>query len=436
MKITSPPDGSRIEVAEASDARVVMTIPPGGKRARGMGCFALAWLAITVPVGLTFLWATVDPEVKWEGDGRPPLWGIGLFFAVFWSIGLGMGYVALRMRFESLMLCLEPDRLSIQRSFLGRKKLSTIELNENSCADMELSYTENDVPVYRIRIDGVSRKETFGTALTRNEKQWVSQTINRFLGHEPDDRRDSRSGENKFCRECGTRLMITEESRFCPDCGEVYFEDDEPGDSSVASGKSLPAPADVAPEDLPVGCGLKVEDDSGEQLTVSFLLNPSTALRVIIGGMPLMFSFVWFGIAGFMAWSAITDAADGSGVFVIMILFIGCLGFVPLLLGLAVAFGRAQVTIGRDLISVRYHVGPIGFSRAIPTDSVQDVVLTKGSELRSSSQRVPKALPSVQVETTGKPLILTLASKESISHNLCGVVRYQIHRLGFRLVSD
>jgi len=42
----------------------------------------------------------------------------------------------------------------------------------------------------------------------------------------------------------------------------------------------------------------------------------------------------------------------------------------------------------------------------------------------------------VKVETTEKPLTLTLGSKDQISRNLAGVVRYQLHRLGYRLVTD
>jgi hypothetical protein len=435
MKIASPPAGSTIDLIEASDSRVVMVIPPGAKRARGMGCFALAWLAITVPVGVTLLLSTANPDVKWEGDGRPPLWGVALFFTVFWSVGLGMWYVALKMKFESLMLCLEPDRLSIQRSFLGQK-MSTIQLREDSKARLQVSYEENDVPVYRIEIDGVSKKEKFGTALSRVEKQWLAQTINRFLGHE--ESCDSQAGADRFCRECGTQLLISEEKRVCPDCGAVYYDDDDDESDGLPFGeaKSLPTPDDVAPEDLPAGCGLEVEEDSVEQLTVGFLLNPSTALRVILGGMFLSFSLAWFGVACFMAWSVIKDAAEGSEIFVVFILFMACFGIAPLLIGLAITFGRARVTTSREWLSVRYHVGPIGFGRKVTTDSVQDIVLAEGAEVTSGSNLVPRKLPSVRVETTGKPLILTLGSKESISHNLCGVIRYQLHRLGFRLVSD
>jgi hypothetical protein len=433
MKFPSPPPGSRISLAEASDSRLVMVIPPGSKRARSMGCFAIAWLAITVPAGTIFIWSTLDQNVEWEGGGRPPLWGVIAFFSVFLSVGLGMGYVALKMKFESLMLCLEPERMTIQRKFLGQKKMSTIQLTENSRADLAVSYSENDVPVYRLEIDGQARTEKFGTALTRNEKEWIKRTINRFLQNEDDF--DAGSSESRFCQACGTVLLISEDKKVCPDCGAVYF-DDESDDSSIDHAKNLPAPDDVAPEDLPVGCGLKVLDDSVEQLTVSFLLNPSTALRIIVGGMFLGFSMVWFGVACFMILSAILDAAEGVGIFIGFILFIGCFGLIPLLIGLVVTFGRARVMIGRDFLAVRFHAGPFGFSRQVPTDSVQDVVLGEGAEMTSSSQPIPTRLPSVKVETTGQPLTLTLASKESISRNLCAVVRYQLHRLGFRLVSD
>lgn len=397
-----------------------------------MGCFAVAWLAITVPAGVGFLWATVNPNVEWEGNGRPPLWGVALFFTVFWSVGLGMGYAALKMRFERLMLCLEPDRLSIQRTLFSRKKLSTIQLQENSRASLQESYSENDVPVYRLEIDGVSKQEKFGTALSLVEKQWLAQTINRFLGHED-------SGGDQFCRECGSQLLISDDGAVCLDCGAVFSDDEEYDDSTGRSRKQLvQAQADVAPEDVSTASGLVVEDDSGEQLVVSFLLNPSLLLRIVFGGMCLAFSLAWFGVAGFMAWSSLTDAQHGDEIFAVFALIMGSFGFGPMLIGLAVMFGRARVTTDREWLSVRYHIGPIGFSRKVATDSVQDVLLGGNSyvETTVSAQHNRMALRMVTVETTGKPLILTLGSRESISSSLCGVVRYQLHQLGFRLASD
>lgn len=437
MKFGSPPAGSRIQLAEASESRVVMVIPPGEKRARGMGCFALAWLAITVPVGVVFLYATFSGNVEWEGDEPPPTWFIVPFISVFWVVGFTVGYVALKMKFESLMLCLEPGRLSIQRTFLGRKKLSTIQIEEHSEAVLRTSYSENDVPVYRIEIEGAARKEKFGTALQLVEKQWIVQTLNRFLGHGSKASGASNEGD-QFCAECGTQLMISEDKRVCPDCGAVFFErDDECEAESLRS--HVDVPDDVAPEDIPASSRLAVEDDSGERLVVSFLLNPSLPLRIVVGGFCTAFAFFWMGITGFMVWQSLLEPDQGGILFAVFAGVFFCFGFGPLLVGMAVAFGRARISVDRHWLSVRFHIGPIGWTRKVETDSVQDVLLGGNSFVETEVagvRRNPLAIRMVRVETTSKPMILTLGSKEEISQNLCGVVRYQLHRLGYRLVSD
>lgn len=416
---------------EASDSRLVMVIPPGSKRARSLGCFAVAWLAITIPGAAVFVWATLDPEVQWEGNGRPPLWGVLLFFSIFLSVGLGMGFFALKMKFESLMLCLELDQLSIQRSFLGRKKLSSTQLREDSRAELTVSYEENDVPVYRVQIDGVSRTEKFATRLTQTEKEWIKLTINRFLGHDVADS----SGEKKYCRECGTQLLVGDEKRVCPDCGAVFFDEDET-DSAIHSTKAREDVPDVAPEDLPAGSMLKVEDDSVEKLVVSFLLNPSNTLRFVVGGFCLVFSIFWFGLSGFMVWSAITDAGPGSSIFAVFILFMGAIGFGPLSIALIVMFGRARISIDRNWTSVKYHVGPLGMTKKVATDSVQDVLIGDSSFTVTSGGQAPETFLEVTVQTTGKPLSLSFGCREPLARDLCGVTRYQFRRFGCRLAGD
>lgn len=436
MKFGSPPAGSGIQLAEATESRLVMVIPPGGKRARSMGCFALAWLAITIPVGVVFLYASMSGDVEWEGDGAPPVWGVVLFFSIFWSVGFIMGYVALKMKFESLMLCLEPGRLSIQRNFLGRKKISTIQLQEHSQAVLRTSYSENEVPVYRIEIEGAARTEKFGTALELVEKQWIVQTFNRFLGLESPDGESHGSGD-RFCAECGTQLMESDGKRICPDCGAIFYDDEE--SDPEPSRTQVQAPEDVAPEDIPPSSGLVVEDDSGDRLVVSFLLNPSQPIRIVVGGFCCLFAFVWMGVSGYLALSAVVEGGEGSILFALFACVFFSFGFGPLLIGLAVAFGRARIAIDPEWLSVRFHCGPLGWTRRTATDGVQDVLLGENSFVETEVAGVrqnPMSVRMVKVETSGKPLILTLGSKPSISQNLCGVVRYQMHRLGYRLVSD
>lgn len=435
MKFGSPPAGSKLRLAEASESRVVMVIPPGEKRARGMAFFALVWLGITIPVGCVFLYAALSGNVEWEGDGPPPTWVIVPFISIFWLVGFGMAYVALKMKFESLMLCLEPNRMSLQRTFLGKKRMSHIRIEEHSKATLETSYSENDIPVYRIEIEGASRTEKFGTALQREEKQWIVDTINRFLGHS--DAGDFSGDRERYCVECGTQLLISEDKRVCPDCGAVFFDDEEIEADSFSQTTSTPAPEDVAPEDIPISTGLRIDDDSADQIVVSFLLNPSLALRIIVGLFCTGFALFWMGLTGSMILSSVED--DGVGLFTIVASGFFCVGFGPLFLGMAVAFGRARITVNHQILKVRYHLGPLGWNRQVATDSVQDVVLGEKTHLETEVgevQRAPMSLRMVKVETTEKLLTLTLGSKDEISRNLAGVVRYQIHRLGYRLVTD
>ena len=246
------------------------------------------WLGITIPVGCVFLYAALSGNVEWEGDGPPPTWVIVPFISIFWLVGFGMAYIALKMKFESLMLCLEPNRMSLQRTFFDKKKLSHIRIEEHSRAMLETSYSENDIPVYRIEIEGAARTEKFGTALQREEKRWIVDTINRFLGHS--DAGDF-SSNRETCGECGSQLLISEDKRVCPDCGAVFFDDEEIESDSFSQSRSTPAPEDVAPEDIPISTGLRIDDDSGDQIVVSFLLNPGVhddATHWLQTGYPLL----------------------------------------------------------------------------------------------------------------------------------------------------
>ena len=48
-------------------------------------------------------------------------------------------------------------------------------------AELVESYQQNDVPVYKIVVNGTNRSASFGTALAREDKAWLAKTINDFL---------------------------------------------------------------------------------------------------------------------------------------------------------------------------------------------------------------------------------------------------------------
>ena len=435
---SSPPAGSSIDLAEVSESRLVMVIPPGGERARGMGCFAILWLAISIPAGIIFLSAAASGDVEWEGGNRPPVWGVFLFFSIFWSVGLGMGYLALKMQFEHLMLCLEPDRLSIQRVFFGWTKMTWMQLNDNSRAVLRESYSENDVPVYRLEIAGSSETEKFGTALSRQEKQWIAVTFNEFLGHEAETLPDHAGDQS--CADCGSPLVAAEGRRICLDCKAVFYDDNQPQpEQGPLTSARKPCP-DVRPDRLPPDTELTVEDCSDERLVVSFLLNPNTGVRIFAGGGCLTFSLLWMGISCLMAWMALpVDRQAGS---ILMALLCGafcCVGFLPLSFGLAILFARNRITVSRQWLSMRCHLGPIQFgAQRVETDSVQNVLLEEKHKTttHSSSRRIPADSYVVSAETSGKSLLLTSSSNATTGSDLCGLVRYQLHRMGFQLLNN
>jgi hypothetical protein len=46
QQYSTPPAGVGIQVVDSPDNRLVIAIPPGGKKARGLGCFGVFWLTI------------------------------------------------------------------------------------------------------------------------------------------------------------------------------------------------------------------------------------------------------------------------------------------------------------------------------------------------------------------------------------------------------
>jgi hypothetical protein len=90
------PAGSKLQVIEADDERLILYIPAGGKSVAGFGVFALVW----------------------------------------------NGFMAV----------------------------------------LRESYSENDVPVYHVAVDGTNGTAKFGTPLSEAEKNWLVKIVNDFLG--------------------------------------------------------------------------------------------------------------------------------------------------------------------------------------------------------------------------------------------------------------
>ena len=165
----SPPAGSRIEIHESSGERLVVFMPPGGKEARGLGCFATRWNLFMV--AFTAMWVSFGPL---DFDTLA-------FIALFWLIGIGLLIGWLKLKYERTLLLVEPSRVVVQHILFGRKRQKETELYSKSRATLAEAYSQNDVPVYCVAIDGKDRTIRFGTSLSNGEKDWLVDRINALI---------------------------------------------------------------------------------------------------------------------------------------------------------------------------------------------------------------------------------------------------------------
>ena len=164
----------RIE-CRVADGQLMIYIGPGsGKEVRSMGCFAVAWLGIVGTITGVMLLGGAAKEA--------PLLLLIPFAGIFWAVGLGLLYFAVRGRFGKQYLLVEPDRLVNKFELFGREKYKEFVLDVNSRASLVESFRSNNRPVYAVSVSGRDRPAKFGTFLPRKEKDWIVERINRHLG--------------------------------------------------------------------------------------------------------------------------------------------------------------------------------------------------------------------------------------------------------------
>jgi len=457
QEYSTPPPGVGIQVVNSSADRLVIAIPPGGKRARGIGCFGFVWLAITAPVSIIFL--SVDAE-NWDGGEAPPLLVMIPFFSLFWAVGIGMIVVWVRMRFTEIFLSVERDQFTIQKRLFGRKKLKKIPLDENSHAELVESYQQNDVPVYAIQMEGIGETEKFATGLSYEEKRWLATTINRFLGvNGPSTSDMSKAGSlPQYCGDCGSELMIGEGKRVCPDCARVYLEDEhqagevfdvDPGSRRAQTAAALQnfgsriieRPPALDPYELPQDSKVRIDLDDGETLAFSYGIQVPLILKCITGTFLTVFCLFWYGVSlSSVIFSVLSDEPIGikigATLFASVFLFVGLM---PLGMLLGLFFGRARLQMRREEIT-----GSIGFwflrkKKTISTESVSDVGLSSTSVKHNDEIRTIgrfAGLKGCTIKSSEFNMPLTFSSDAQFNEQVAGLARFQLERLGVKLAND
>lgn len=463
QEFSTPPPGVGIQVVKSSTERVVIAVPPGGKKARSLGCFGFVWMAIVLPVTGGILYGSFE---KGNGDIATIL-GILAFSGLFWAVGIGMIVVWVRMRFTEIFLSVEREQFAIQKTLFGRKKLRKIALDEHSRARLVESYSENDVPVYAIQMEGIGETEKFATGLNYEEKRWLASTINRFLGvDEPLGAGSSDSTAHRtLCGDCGGELMIGEGKRVCPDCARVYLEDEDKledeiekgevfdidpdsrrGRSASAAfrgsrGKITERPPALTPFELPEDSLVRIDLDDGETLTFSYRVQTPLILNVLLGGFLFVFCVFWNTAALSAFFAALlgdepivakTFTTLFAGVFVFV-------GLMPLGMLLTIFFGRARLQMRREDVT-----GSIGFwflrkKKAISTESISDVGLSSAQVSRNGAVQTSGRFAEVKacvIRSSEFNMPLTMSADAQFNEQVAGLARFQLERLGVKLAND
>ena len=460
QELTTPPAGVGIQVVKSSDDQLVIAVPPGGKRARGIGFFGFFWMAIVVPISCFALIGGAKDE-----DGNTVSLLILIpFLSIFWAVGIGMIVAWVRMRFTQILLSVEREQFAIQKTLFGRKKLKKLPLDDNSHAELIESYSENDNPVYAIQMEGVGETEKFATGLSYEEKRWLARSINQFLG--VGGRSTSSSGGTgslpKYCGDCGSELMIGAGKRVCPDCTRVYLEgdDNDPQDASDSDSSAATDPLGdstrieerpkaIDPYELPTDSKVRIDLDDGETLALSYGIQVPLIAKVIGGSFLTFFCCGWYGgvsAALFGIWSGNELLAIRIGVTAFLSIFI-LAGLMPLGALLTLFFGRASIRMSPEKVT-----GSIGFwflkkKKSISTESISDVGLATtmlaSEQRRNRGVRHPRRTNTpfsshkgAMIKSSEFNVPLTMSSDAQFNEQVAGLVRFQLERVGVRLRND
>jgi hypothetical protein len=168
------PAGTRIRREGTGTGECVWQIPASGKFGFFL-FFGLFWTAITAAVSGAFLFGSP------AGGQETQPWFLYPFFAIFWAIGLGMLYAAVRNKYARHRITVTRDLVALRREMFGRiKEKSLVTSQVASVAQIEF-YQQNYQPVYGVEIRGQGGKLRFGTTLREEEKAWLVADIRRAV---------------------------------------------------------------------------------------------------------------------------------------------------------------------------------------------------------------------------------------------------------------
>jgi hypothetical protein len=170
----TPPAGSGIVAgADAEGLRLVLPGPGFSGGSFGVAMFATIWLLF---VAIWTLTAAEGPVV------------FALFSIPFWMAGLGMMFTALFTMFGKTTIDIGSEQYSLRKLLFGAGRTYVGETADlHGAAEGEGNVYVNGRPIHHCVLYAGARELTFGSALSKSEREWVVARINRHLGTQAPD---------------------------------------------------------------------------------------------------------------------------------------------------------------------------------------------------------------------------------------------------------
>lgn len=170
-----PPAPEVAYVEYARDGGITVVLHRQGFRKKSVSAlvFSGLWLAITSGVSIGM------GVSVFQGEG-PGIFGL-LFLVPFWAVGLGMLYWGLWLALGATAIQLTPDEVVLGKMLFGRTRKRVFRLEDVERFSREVSYKENDVPVYACAVNFGSKHKNFGHHLSDADQEWLVAELNASL---------------------------------------------------------------------------------------------------------------------------------------------------------------------------------------------------------------------------------------------------------------
>lgn len=196
-------------IREAIGIQKATWLIPAKKKFNFLMFFALIWLGMIsfATVGM------MTGGVSMEDGGDTPPWVAELFLIPFWAIGLGVGYIGLRMAYTELLVRVDPSNVVLTRKFFKRMWDKSIPREQVGRVHLSVSHRQNESPIYQIEIendlpDGKNIK--FGNSLSQDDKRWLLCSLQDFLKVDADLRRGREGVRHREAEEIASKTLKIE----------------------------------------------------------------------------------------------------------------------------------------------------------------------------------------------------------------------------------